>query len=109
MVDLIVFADETPESKVAQDLIPFFEAVIEEVARHVPEKGYGYRDSSWADWFIERTLELAKNYNANPSNHGEALDIGAMAGFAWLHQTGRMPSMYAAWESINNGDKRSTP
>ena len=44
MVDLIVFSDDSIESRVAQDLIPYFKAVIEEVSRHVPEKGYGYKE-----------------------------------------------------------------
>ena len=99
MVELIVFADDTPESKVAQDLIPYFEAVIEEVARHVPEKGYGYRNSEWLIYFLEQTKNLAESYWYNPENVGEALDIGAMAAFAWSHQTD-------VW-SIENGGVRS--
>jgi len=94
MVNLIVFADETPESKVAQDLIPFFEAVIEEVARHVPEKGYGYRDPDWAHWFANEAVTKARDYymsyGKEGSNVGEALDATAFEAFAWLHETGKL-------------------
>ncbi len=69
------------------ELQPYFDAVVKEVARHVPEKGHGYRNSDWTGWFIERILTLAQNYNQDPDNYGEALDIGAMAAFAWSHQT----------------------
>ena len=106
MVDLIVFADDSAESQVAQDLIPYFEAVIEEVARHVPEKGYSYREKTW--WGNPGTpateaaarlgYERAESYwldttvEDHKPNKGEALDAGAFLAFSWLHITGNMPS-----------------
>jgi len=81
----------SPEEIVRFDLQPFFDAVVKEVARHVPEKGFGYRNKAWLDYFIEKTHKLAYNYMVDPSNSGEALDIGAMAAFAWLHQTDSFP------------------
>jgi len=120
MVDLMVFSEDTAESKVARDLIPYFEAVIEEVARHVPEKGYSYREKIWwgnpgkpaaeaaaklgykkaEDYWLETTVE------DHEPNKGEALDAGAFLAFSWLHITGKMPSIYAAWESIKYTEVR---
>jgi len=99
MVDLMVFSEDTVESKVAQDLIPFFEAVIEEVARHVPEKGYGYRDPECEQMCRGRAFILARRYADKRDNPGEALDAGAMLAFAWLHETANM--------TIINGELRS--
>jgi len=57
---LIAFADETDASKVAHDLLPFFEAVIKEVARHVPEKGYTSKTQSigkcWLRWPVNEPM-----------------------------------------------------
>ena len=90
---LIAFAEDSPESKVAHDLLPFFEAVIKEIARHVPEKGYGYRDPDWAHWFANEAVDKARayymSYGKEGSNVGEALDATAFEAFAWLHETGK--------------------
>jgi len=94
MVDLIVFADDSAESKVAQDMIPFFEAVVEEIARHVPEKGYGYRNGEWLAFFKSQGSVLASKYAWLDDNPGEALDATAMIGFAWLHENGKMTQEY---------------
>lgn len=94
------------EEIVRYDLQPYFDAVVKEVARHVPEKGYGYRNKEWIDYFIERTHKLAHNYLENPDNSGEALDIGAMAAFSWLHQTGSFPLPKPT--SVSTSGKRST-
>ena len=65
---LIAFADETDASKVAHDLLPFFEAVVKEVAKHRPEKGDSWKTmdqdklevilvGAWNDlWFDEPNL-----------------------------------------------------
>jgi len=114
MVDLIVYADDSAESKVAQDLIPYFEAVIEETARHVPEKGYGYKEPDAQKFMIPHLKELswkiykmldkvgvirATEYGeAIGDNPGELLDHTAMSAFVWSHLQG-------VW-SINNGGKR---
>jgi len=93
-MSLIVWADESAESKVAHDLIPFFEAVIKEVARHVPEKGYGYRNPDWQKEFAHRAVDLTVTYSnshmreGKSDNPGEALDAAAMLAFSWLHETG---------------------
>lgn len=88
------------QENVQRDLQPFFDAIVKEVARHVPEKGYGYRDGDWLDYFIEEAHNLSHNYAGNPENSGEALDAAAMLGFAWTHQNGGF--------SINNQGRRST-
>ena len=87
-----------PENIVRWDLKPFFDAIVKEVARHVPEKGYGYRQGDWLDYFIEESYNLVNAYAKNPKNSGEALDAAAMLGFAWVHQNGGF--------SINNQEKR---
>ena len=93
------------EQIVRHDLQPYFDAVVKEVARHVPEKGYGYRNKEWLEYFIEETHNLSHNYANNPDNHGEALDIGAMVAFAWSHQTKSFPLPPPA--SRNPNDSRS--
>jgi len=101
MVDLIVFADDTVESKVAQDLIPYFEAVIEEVARHVPEKGYRYKEPKALEFMIPHLKKISfalyrmlgsvgvvraiKDGEAIGDNPGELLDHTAMSAFVWSH------------------------
>lgn len=91
MGKLIVWHDETPESKVATDLLPFFEAVIKEVARHVPEKGYDYKNDGWLNYFKDEAHKLSGKYaDVRNENVGEALDATAMLAFAWLHETGNM-------------------
>uniref|UniRef100_A0A6M3ME51 Uncharacterized protein n=1 Tax=viral metagenome TaxID=1070528 RepID=A0A6M3ME51_9ZZZZ len=110
MVDLIVFADDSAESKVAQDMIPYFEAVIEEVARHVPEKGYSYKEPEAQKFMIPHLKKLSwKIYKmldrvgvlraieygeAIGDNPGELLDHTAMAAFVWSHLQGTWSQEY---------------
>ena len=100
---------------VQRDLQPFFDAVVEEVARHVPEKGYSYRDPKVKNFMVKHLGDLSFNVyrmvrDISPTrtvtntpglgdNLGELLDITAMAGFVWSHLEG-------AW-SIKNGERRS--
>ena len=109
---LIAFADETDASKVAHDLLPFFEAVIKEVARHVPEKGYTFKDPKYRemlaragstkayDYLID-TLVTLKDPTINHQNPGEALDSAAFLAFSWLHETGKI--------TVNCAELRSKP
>lgn len=78
------------EAEVAMDLWPFFEAVVKEVTRHVPEKGFGYRNPEWLGYFLEEQHNISHRY-AETGQPGEALDVAAMAGFAWLHQNSLLP------------------
>ena len=104
MVELLVFADDSAESKVAQDLIPYFEAVIVEVARHVPEKGYSYKNPDATNFMIPHLGELSNTIArmvhrtgvvrsvvdgiALGDNPGELLDHTAMSAFVWSHIKG---------------------
>jgi len=104
---LIAFADETDASKVAHDLLPFFEAVIKEVARHVPEKGYTFKDPKYREMLAKMASKRADDYLSETKvalqrpvtkhrNPGEALDATAFLAFSWLHETGKISQDCAA-------------
>ena len=86
--------------KVAKDLTPFFDAVIREVARHVPEKGYTFKEPKYREYLAEMASERAYDYMVGQrvalrteeahSNPGEALDSAAFLAFSWLHETGQI-------------------
>ena len=82
------------ELKVGQHLAPFFKAVVEEVARHVPEKGYQYLEAGYSKAFARgaeiRASDYRKDLALDNPNHGEALDAAAFLAFSWLHETGKI-------------------
>ena len=98
---------------VRKDLQPFFDAVVKEIARHVPEKGYGYKDPdaqkfmiphlgeiSWQVYKMVRNTGVIRSVEdgiAIGDNPGELLDLTAMAAFVWSHLRG-------VWTINNGGD-----
>ena len=86
--------------QVAKDLEPFIDALIKEVARHVPEKGYTYKETQYRQYLAEAGNSRAYDYMVDQRvamagdsphrNPGEALDAAAFLAFSWLHETGKI-------------------
>ena len=95
MVDLIVFADETPESKVAHDMLPFFEAMIKEMARHYPEKGDSWKTLPWSYLMDKLCVQIEDMQNR--SDEDFYANIGNYGAMLWLNdKAGRFESINCA-------------
>ena len=70
---LIVFAEDSPESKVAHDLLPFFEDMIKEVARHVTEKGDSWKTMPLYDLELILSQHVSKWYIDNETDDKDQL------------------------------------
>lgn len=91
------------EHNIFMEFKPYYIAMCREIARHVPEKGYGYRNSAWIEYFKYEAVKLSARYAwANESNPDEALDAGAMLAFAWMHETGKFDCLSENIKGENN-------
>lgn len=79
--------EERTENAIRNEFKPFYFALCKEIARHVPEKGYGYRNNDWLDYFKEEASKLATRYACGyEENRDESLDISAFMAFSWMHE-----------------------
>lgn len=93
---LIVWHDETTESKVAADLLPFFEAMIKEVTRHYPKQGDSWKtcDIKWLETLAVKSIEQIYHsggiftgklkYKNNPDH---LIDIADFLAFIWIRRS----------------------
>ena len=85
--------EERIEHQIRFEFNPFYIAMCKEIAHHVPEKGYGYRDGEWLEYFKHEAVKLSARYAwANEGNPDEALDASAMLAFSWMHEMGKFDS-----------------
>ena len=84
---LIVWHDETTESKIAADLLPYFEAMIKEMTRHYPEKGDSWKTLPWTFFMDKLCVQIEdlqnrddEDFYANIGNYGAMLWLNDKAG-----------------------------
>ena len=85
---LVAFANESAESKAAHDLLPFFEAMIKEVARHVPEKGDSWKKMDL--YYLELILskQVSSWYDENKTDDREGLiDLANLCAMVHIRKT----------------------
>ena len=82
--------EQRTENLIRHEFKPFYFALCKEIARHVPEKGFGYRNAEWLDYFKEEASKLATRYACGyEENIDESLDISAFMAFSWMHEHGK--------------------
>ena len=83
-----MFAEDSPESRVATDLLPFFEAMIKEVARHVPEKGDSWKKMKLYDLEIILSQHVSDWWTLNKENDmDDLLDMADLCAMVWLRKS----------------------
>jgi len=94
------------KKKIRFEFEPFFKAMIDEMARHYPEKGFSWMEktfkidhnsryssmpSIWRDHdmvkesLIPTLKRVIEKWEEKPDNIGEYLDMAAMCGMIWWH------------------------
>jgi len=85
--------------ELSYEFFPFFQAMIDEIVRHFPEKGFSYRNKTWllegleeidaVDGFHAEIIRAFDEWRQNKDPH-QFVDIAALMAMSWLHETDRI-------------------